>query len=277
MERDPRRPGGWDDAFGGAPSFLACLRELEARGEGDAPVLLVGPAGAGKAHLARLLARWGPRGRGPLVVVDAARLSPRRLDVVLFGHDHGNKGLAAFERAAGGAVLIRRVELIEREMQGRLGRMAVARRGRRTGARRDVPQDARLLFTARSEPGGRLEGLDPSFAADLAPGLLPVPPLSERPGDAAELAARFLRRALRARGLGASALGLTEVGRELFERATWTGGVAQLEEGVEELLDRRLRALRADAARPTEQAVGAMDQGPEPVDLATIRALALAG
>ena len=276
MERDPRRPGGWDDAIGAAPSFLACLRALEARGEGDAPVLLIGPAGAGKAHLARLLARWGPRGRGPLVVVDAARLSPRRLDVVLFGHCHGNKGLAAFERAAGGAVLIRRVELIDPEMQQRLGRMAVARRARRTGARQDVPQDARLLFTARSGPGGRIEGLDPGFAADLGPGLLPVPSLSERPGDAAELAARFVGQALRARGLSARALGLTEVGRALFERAVWEGGVAQLEQVVEELLDRRLRALRVDAAPQAADPVD-LDDGPAPVDLAAVRAVALAG
>jgi transcriptional regulator with AAA-type ATPase domain len=171
-------------------------------------------------------------------------------------------------------VLVRRIELVDPEMQQRLGSD-----GRRsaavgwTGAKKDVPEDARLLFTARSGPDGRIAGLDAGFAADLAPGLLPVPSLSERPGDAAELAARFVCRALRARGLGASTLGLTEVGRALFERASWEGGVAQLEQVVEELLDRRLRSLRADATR----AADAMDQGPEPVDLATIRALALAG
>lgn len=270
------RPGGWDDAIGAAPAFVACLRALEARGDGDAPVLLVGPAGAGKAHLARLLARWGPRGRGPLVVVDAARLSPKRLDLVLFGHCHGNKGMAAFERAAGGAVLIRRIELVDPEMQQRLGQMAVARRGRRTGAKREVPQDARLLFTARTGPDGEVAGLHPEFAAALAPGLLPVPSLAERPGDAAELAARFVGRSLRARGLSSRALGLTGVGRDLFERASWEGGVAQLEEVVEELLARRLRALRADAAARAAEPPEVGD-GPTPVDLATIRALALAG
>ncbi len=278
MLRGTGRPRGWDDAIGEAPRHLACLRALEARADGDAPVLLVGPAGAGKAHLAHLLARRGPRGRGTLVVVDAARLRSKRLEVVLFGHDLGSQGLSAFERAAGGTVLVRRIDLVPVELQDRLRRVLMIKRFRRDGAGEEVALDARVLFTAHASAEGRVVGLGPGLAAELEGALVRVPSLAERPGDAAELAARFVARALYARGQRSTSLTLSEVGRGLFERAVWDGGVAQLQEVVEELVARRVRGLRADQAvdrHPGPPA--APDDGPAPVDLATIRGMALAG
>src|SRR5690606_12278685 len=60
----------------------ATLKRVAATGS---RVLISGPAGVGKEVAARLLHNWSPRADGPFVVVTAARMTPERVEEVLFG------------------------------------------------------------------------------------------------------------------------------------------------------------------------------------------------
>ena len=71
-------------------SFVSLGLEADARraARGAAPVLLLGPTGAGKSHLARRIHDWSRPGR-PFVQVNCAEFAPSLIESALFGHVRG--------------------------------------------------------------------------------------------------------------------------------------------------------------------------------------------
>src|ERR1700683_384339 len=73
----------------GRSARLNQLRQtIERAAKANSRILIVGPSGAGKELAARTLHNTSGRAEGPFVVINAAAITPERMEVELFGIDH---------------------------------------------------------------------------------------------------------------------------------------------------------------------------------------------
>jgi two-component system nitrogen regulation response regulator NtrX len=173
----------------------ATLKRVAATGS---RVLISGPAGVGKEVAARLLHNWSPRASGPFVVVTAARMTPERVEEVLFGTEEGGElarpGL--LEQAHGGTLFIDEVADMPLSTQGKILRVLTDQSFTRVGGQRTVRIDMRVVSsTARNLPdeiaAGRFRE-DLYYRLNVVPVHLPA--LAERREDIPELVGHFAAR-----------------------------------------------------------------------------------
>jgi DNA-binding NtrC family response regulator len=162
-------------------------------------VLIQGETGVGKEVIARALHDAGPRAQAPFVVVDCGSMPATLIASQLFGHEKGaftgaaagRKG--AFERAAGGTVLLDEIGELPLDVQPSLLGVLERRRFVRVGGEREITVEARVLAATNRDL--RTEVNRGSFRSDLyfrlAVARIVIPPLRERPEDVAPLVAHF--------------------------------------------------------------------------------------
>src|SRR5204863_264037 len=72
----------------------ACMNQLrqtiDRAAKANSRILIVGPSGSGKELAARTLHNASGRAEGPFVVINAAAITPERMEVELFGIEHSN-------------------------------------------------------------------------------------------------------------------------------------------------------------------------------------------
>src|SRR5450756_1475463 len=72
----------------------ACMNQLrqtvERAAKANSRILIVGPSGSGKELAARTLHNASSRAEGPFVVINAAAITPERMEVELFGVEQSN-------------------------------------------------------------------------------------------------------------------------------------------------------------------------------------------
>lgn len=195
----------------------------------EAPVRIDGEAGTGKTLVARALHGLSPRGDAPLVEIDAARLPPHAVAAALLGT---GRRRGAIETARRATILVRAVDRLDATTQRALARWLrtgtvpprLAADGEPVPEEGPLASDARLLVTSRES----LDALSadgaflPELAAALATATIRMPPLRDRPGDAALLLAHFLQEAVNPPPrIEADAAALLEGQR-------WPGNVAEL-------------------------------------------------
>jgi two-component system response regulator HydG len=73
---------------GESPQMRRLYRACERLAHSDAPLLIEGETGTGKAQLSEALHERGPRANGPFVVFDCT-VSPALMESALFGHERG--------------------------------------------------------------------------------------------------------------------------------------------------------------------------------------------
>lgn len=79
------------DDFVGTSTVMNQLRQaIERVAAANSRVLISGPSGAGKEMTARAIHARSPRARGPFVVVNAATITPERMEEELFGMEGGS-------------------------------------------------------------------------------------------------------------------------------------------------------------------------------------------
>ena len=176
------------------------LTRIERVAPTNSRVLLVGPSGAGKELAARTLHQLSGRINGPFVVINAAAITPERMETELFGVDqsNGSEGRKAggLEEAHGGTLFIDDIADLPRETQNKILRVLVDQTFQRVGGSTKIAVDVRIVSsTARNLEALIVEG---KFREDLYQRLnvfrLEVPPLRERPEDIALQADHFLRK-----------------------------------------------------------------------------------
>lgn len=249
-EPDPDPTRRWraglhaETLVGRSHALAAVLQDVAVVARTRVPVLLLGPTGAGKSTVARVLHDSSTRRRRPFVTVDCARLRPDRAEAELFGAvrgaytglDRPREGLLA--AAAGGTVFLDEVGELPLEVQAQLLVFLQTRRFRAMGADVEREADVRVV-AATSRPVSSL--LEPLYWR-LAGMEIEIPGLERRREDVPELARALLGRAAVADDLPCLPLGAAALSE--LSRRSWPGNVRQLERAVVRGL---LRAAHAGA------------------------------
>src|SRR5208282_4646528 len=170
-------------------------------------ILIVGPSGAGKELAARTLHNASSRAEGPFVVINAAAITPERMEVELFGVEQSNgeqqRKAGALEEAHGGTLFIDEISDMPRETQNKILRVLVDQTFQRSGGTTKVTVDVRIVSsTSRNIEADIAAG---KFREDLYHRLsvvpIRVPGLAERREDIPELVEYFMTQISQTTGL----------------------------------------------------------------------------
>lgn len=203
-------------------------------------VMIVGPSGAGKELAARTIHGLSDRANGPFVVINAAAITPERMEVELFGVEQsngaGSRKVGALEEAHGGTLFIDEVTDMPRETQNKILRVLVDQTFQRVGGSQKVSVDVRIISsTARNLDAeitaGRLRE-DLYHRLSVVPIL--VPALAERREDIPLLIDYFMEQISQATGLPKRRIG--EDAMAVLQSHNWPGNVRQLRNNVERLM-----------------------------------------
>lgn len=224
----------------GRSSAIQQLRATVDRvGPTNSRILIIGPSGSGKELTARMIHAASTRAQGPFVVINAAAITPERLEFELFGVEAGEGREArrgALEEAHGGTLFLDEIADMPRETQNRVLRVLVEQTFTRIGGTEKVSVDVRII----SSTGRNLEEEIAAgrFREDLYHRLsvvpIRVPPLAERRDDIPELVDFFID--LISQTTGLSRRRIADDAMAVLQSHDWPGNVRQLRNNVERVL-----------------------------------------
>jgi two-component system nitrogen regulation response regulator NtrX len=173
-------------------------------------------------------------------VINAAAITPERMEIELFGVDRSNdsedRKPGALEEADGGTLFLDDVAELPRETQNKILRVLVDQTFQRVGGNSKVAVDVRIMSsTARNLEA---EIADGRFREDLYHRLsvvpIRVPPLAERRDDIPDLVEYFMDQISQVTGLPKRRIG--EDAMAVLQSHNWPGNVRQLRNNIERLM-----------------------------------------
>src|SRR5260370_172485 len=112
---------------GRSPSINQLRQAVEKIAPTNSRIMIIGPSGAGKELAARHLHGLSARASGPFVIINAAAITPERMEVELFGVEQSNgsqqRKVGALEEAHGGTLFIAWVADMPRDTQNKILRL----------------------------------------------------------------------------------------------------------------------------------------------------------
>ncbi len=237
----------------GASPGIRRVRELSERyARTDATVLVTGESGTGKEMVAQGIHGASRRRDHPFVAINCAAFPESLLESELFGYEEGaftgsrrggRPGL--FEAAHLGTIFLDEVGDVPLTLQTRLLRVLQEREVLRLGSNDPTPIDVRVIAATHRDL--REEIAAGRFREDLYYRLdilrVHIPPLRDRPGDVAGVAAELLKRALLRHGAPEAHGRALELVLPRLTGYAWPGNVRELENVLE-----RVAVLFADRA-----------------------------
>ena len=226
--------------IGKSPCMNQLRQTIDRAGKANSRIMIVGPSGAGKELVARTLHNLSSRASGPFVVINAAAITPERMEVELFGVElaDGETGrkAGALEEAHGGTLFIDEIADMPRETQNKILRVLVDQTFQRAGGTTKVNVDVRIISsTSRNLEAEIAEG---RFREDLYHRLsvvpIRVPPLAERREDIPELVEYFMDQISSTTGLPKRKIG--EDAMAVLQSHVWPGNVRQLRNNIERVM-----------------------------------------
>ncbi len=221
-----------------APEMVRVTRTIEKVASANVSVMLLGASGTGKELLARGLHDCSPRRDKAFVAINCAAIPDTLLESELFGHEKGAFTGAVkttegkIEQAAGGTLFLDEIGDIPLPLQVKILRFLQERVIERIGGRKAIPVDTRIVCATHRDLKAMVA--DGSFREDLyyrlAEIVVPIPGLSERPGDAVLLARHFLRHY--SAEMKTSARELSTDAAAAVEGWSWPGNVRELENRI---------------------------------------------
>jgi len=227
------------DLLGNSQAMQQLRQTIERVAPANSRVMITGGSGTGKELIARTLHACSLRKDGPFIVLNAATITPEKMELELFGEEQGSDGsrkVGALEEAHGGTLYIDEVADMPRDTQNRILRVLVEQQFQRVGGSNMVKVDVRVL----SSTAQNLESLIASgdFGEDLFHRLavvpVRVPPLYERREDIPELVAAFMEQIGRQSGINTCHMG--EDAMAVLQAHDWPGNIRQLRNNIERLM-----------------------------------------
>jgi two-component system nitrogen regulation response regulator NtrX len=225
---------------GRSPAANALRQTIEKVGPTNSRVLVVGPSGSGKELAARTIHALSSRTHAPFVVINAAAITPDRMEVELFGVEGGNgsgsRKVGALEEAHGGTLFIDEIAEMPRETQNKIMRVLVEQTFQRVGGSTKVSVDVRIVSSTGRNIESDIAG--GKFREDLYHRLsvvpVRVPPLAERREDIPELVEYFMTQISQSTGLPKRTIG--DDALAVLQSHDWPGNVRQLRNNVERVM-----------------------------------------
>ncbi|WP_273758768.1 sigma-54 dependent transcriptional regulator [Bartonella sp. AU55XJBT] len=201
-------------------------------------IMITGPSGAGKETVARTIHALSTRSNGPFVTINAATITPDRMEIELFGSEMEGRErkIGALEEAHGGILYLDEIADMPRETQGKILRVLTGQTFERVGGTKRVKVDVRII----SSTAQNLENLisDGRFREDLFHRLsvvpIAVPPLSARREDIPELVHHFVKTI--SQQVGIKPREISDDVIAILQTHAWPGNVRQLRNNIERLL-----------------------------------------
>jgi two-component system, NtrC family, nitrogen regulation response regulator NtrX len=225
---------------GRSPTINQLRQTVDKVAPTNSRILIVGPPGAGKELTARSIHGQSARAEGPFVVINAAAMTPERMEVEMFGVEQSEgaqeRKIGALEEAHGGTLFIDEIADMPRETQNKILRVLVDQTFQRVGGSNKISVDVRII----SSTGRNIEAEIAAgrFRDDLYHRMsvvpIRVPPLSERREDIADLVNYFMDQISQSSGLSKRIIG--EDALAVLQSHDWPGNVRQLRNNVERLM-----------------------------------------
>ena len=226
--------------IGHSPAIGQLRQTLEKVAPTNSRILIVGASGAGKELAARTIHELSARKEGPFIVINAAAMTPERMEIELFGVEasNGSQGrlVGALEEAHTGTLFIDEIGDLPRETQNKILRVLVDQTFQRVAGTTKVNVDVRII----SSTGRNLEAevAGGRFREDLYHRLsvvpIRVPPLTERREDIPDLVFYFVEQISAQTGLPKRKIGEDAIA--VLQSHDWPGNVRQLRNNVERLM-----------------------------------------
>jgi len=234
-----QRAGDGKEFIGQSPAVQQLRQMIERVAPTNSRVLISGPSGCGKEVVARLIHSRSRRVNGPFIAINAATISPERMEVELFAvesTEHEPRKVGVFEKAHNGTLYLDEVAEMPLETQSKILRVLVDQTFERVGGGTKVQVDVRVMSS--SSKNLREEIAANHFREDLFHRLnvvpIRVPSLAERRDDIPLLVEYFMDRLTNTSGLPQRKIG--DDALAALQAHHWPGNVRQLRNNVERLL-----------------------------------------
>ena len=234
-----RRSGDPVELIGTSVSISQLKNTIDKVAPTNSRVMILGPSGAGKELVARLIHRNSARAGGPFVAMNAAAITPERMEIALFGTENNNgheRKVGALEEAHGGILYLDEVADMPRETQNKILRVLVEQQFERVGGSKRVKVDVRII----SSTAFNLEEMitEGRFRQDLFHRLavvpVKVPSLAERREDIPFLVDIFMRQIAEQAGIRPRPI--ADDAMAVLQAHDWPGNIRQLRNNIERLM-----------------------------------------
>lgn len=226
------------EILGTSPAITNLRRSILRIAPTNSRVLITGPSGSGKELAARTIHMSSPRANRSFVTVNAATITPDRMEIELFGTESGGgrRKVGALEEAHGGTLYIDEVADMPLETQNKIFRVLLNQTFERVGGTTPVKVDVRIISSTSRNIASMIA--DGSFREDLYHRLavvpISIPALSERREDIPILIKYFLEQISNHYGIKMREIGDDAIA--LLQAHNWPGNVRQLRNNIERLL-----------------------------------------
>jgi len=233
------RTGEATQLLGRSPAMNHLRSLIEKVAPTNSRIMISGASGVGKELTARSIHELSGRAKGPFVVVNAATITPERMEHELFGTEPANgasRKVGALEEAHGGTLYLDEVGDMPRETQNKILRVLVDQTFQRVGGSNRVSVDVRIISSTGRDLEREIN--ENTFREDLFHRLavvpVRVPALAERREDIPVLINHFVEHISRATGLPPRAIG--DDAMAVLQAHDWPGNIRQLRNNVERLM-----------------------------------------